>query len=202
MKTFIRMALFTLIVVVLANITVNAQNSDFDSKTATVKVHPIIWMDPIIPNGGNVGGPGNTIKPLIQSDGDWHDVWGTARHKTRILWWNVVLTTPAINPFAVFGVNGTKNEEIDLKYSYYANNSLIEFEGGWALGNWNGSNFTAQVPLPNNGSATTTLGIPMLNNVGRCWVGAYVTQIMVPVEGVQDGVYTLTFKLEAAYKNI
>lgn len=196
------MTLFTLIVVVLANITVNAQSTDADAKTATVKVHHGIFMDPIIPNQGG------RIIPVITTNDEWTNVWGIGNHQIPILWWNVVIGIPSIDPFAVFGVNGDKNEPISLTFDVIKPTGISVY-GGWARGSWNSSSytFTAQYPLAGAGVTTGSNSNFALdgasptagrNDLGGCWVGAYVSHIKADYQATA-GQNAITFTLTAAY---
>lgn len=192
-------SLLTLIVMVFLSLGAKSDTNS-DSKTATVHVHCPLFMDPIIPQDHT-----GTIYPnIIYKNGE--RTWVGGWYKIYAFCW--VFNVPTCHPFAIFGVNGEKNAPVTLTYeTHFANPTEMICNGGWAMGQWNCSQFTAQYPLEGSGLAgsgtknVTLWGVSPTagrNDLGGVWVGAYVSDITAG-KNATAGNNQLIFTLTAAY---
>lgn len=166
MKQIKKLVIFSLIVMIFANITLLAQATNSDNATATVNVHIPLMIDPIIPTNQ----VGNILPKIIYKNNTPTNVSGTS------------VVVP--DPFAIFGINGDLNAPVTLDYDIsMLHTTGMDFDGAWVLIYENSSGPT-EVDLTNeSGSYNCNLtgdspsSLPGYDNSGGVSLYAYVWTI-------------------------
>ena len=174
-----------------------AETSTASSAESTVVVngyYPLI-ISPQIPNGQN------QIIPEIIYKGQKTPLAGWMQDYS----YGVLLQGLMHDPFATFGVNGTKNAEVILTglIRFAHDNDKITFVGGWVAGIF--SNQSQFVPtfevIPQTVVKLLSGKAPMPGShpeYGGIWVQAFVSSITID-PSAQSGSNQMIFELTAAY---